>query len=180
MKTIPTYPTAHTNTHANAHVISQVTANVTEHVNTRANAHTQGFTLIELVIMIIVFFGSVVALLSVSREAAQRVADVDASSRAMQYAQERAEMVLADRRNPNRNYAYVPLQSASCASVSATCAYPIESPLSGTSLVRSVQITDASANPLCPDPTSGCKLVLVTLSRNGRSVATVTLLLVNS
>lgn len=89
-------------------------------------------------------------------------------------------MVLADRRNPNRNYAYVPLQSASCASVSANCAYPIENPLAGTSLVRSVQITDASANALCPVPASGCKLVLVTLSRSGRTVATVTLLLANN
>jgi len=140
----------------------------------------QGFTLIELIVMMIVFFGSVVSLLSVSREAAQRVADVDAASRAMQYAQERAEMVLADRRNPNRNYAYVPLQSASCASVSASCAYPIESPLTGTSLVRSVQITDASAHALCPVPASGCKLVLVSMSRSGRTVATVTLLLANS
>lgn len=140
----------------------------------------QGFTLIELIVMMLVFFGSVVALLSVSQEAAQRVADVDAASRAMQYAQERAEMVLADRRNPNRNYAYVPLQSASCASLSASCAYPIENPLAGTSLVRSVQITDASANALCPVPASGCKLVQVNLSRNGRTVATVTLLLANS
>ena len=141
---------------------------------------TQGFTLIELIIMMVGIFGVIIALLSVSREAAQRVADVDAASRAMQYAQERAEMVLADRRNPNRNYAYVPLQSASCVTVSATCAYPIEDLLTGTSLVRSVQITDASSSPLCPLPASGCKKVLVTMSRSGRTVATVTLLLANS
>lgn len=140
----------------------------------------QGFTLIEMIVMMVVFFGAVVSLLSVSREAAQRVADVDASSRAMQYAQQRAEMVLADRRNPNRNYAYVPLQNASCASVSASCAYPIENPLAGTALVRSVQITDASSSALCPVPASGCKQVLVTMTRSGRTVATVTLLLANS
>ena len=139
-----------------------------------------GFTLIELILLMVVFFGSLLGLLTVSREAAQRVADADASSRAMQYAQERAEMILADRRNPNRNYAYVPLQSASCASVSASCAYPIENPLTGTALVRSVQITDASASALCPVPASGCKQVLVTMTRSGRTVATVTLLLANS
>lgn len=140
----------------------------------------RGFTLIELIILMVVFFGSVVSLLSVSREAAQRVADIDASSRAMQYAQERAEMVLADRRNPNRGYATVPLQSASCATVSASCAYPIENPLTGTSLMRGVEITNASSSVLCPVPASGCKQVLVTMTRSGRTVATVTLMLANS
>ena len=141
---------------------------------------TGGFTLIELIMLIVVFFGSLLGLLTVSREAAQRVADADAASRAMQYAQERAEMVLADRRNPNRNYAYVPLQSASCATLSASCAYPLESPISGTNLTRSVQITDASASPLCPNPASGCKLVLVTITRSGRSLALVSLMLANA
>ncbi len=147
--------------------------------NTRCHT-TRGFTLIEMIILMVVFFGSLVSLLSVSREAAQRVADIDASSRAMQYAQERAEMVLADRRNPNRGYAYVPLQSASCTPVSASCAYPLENPLTGTSLMRSVQITSASSSALCPIPASGCKQVLVTLTRSGRTVATVTLMLANS
>ncbi len=139
-----------------------------------------GFTLIELILLMVVFFGSLLGLLTVSKEAALRVADADAASRAMQYAQERAEMILADRRNPNRNYAYVPLQSASCVTLSASCAYPLENPISGTSLTRSVQITDASASALCPNPAAGCKLVLVTITRSGRSIALVSLLLANA
>ncbi len=137
----------------------------------------RGFTLVELVVLIVVFSGSLVALLSVSRESARRIAEVDASARAMQYAQERVEMVLADRRNPNRGYAYVPLQSASCNVVSASCAYPYENPITGTSLSRSVQVTDFSANSACPNPANGCKQVLVTVTQNGRKLASLAALL---
>ncbi len=141
---------------------------------------TQGFTLIEMLLLIVVFSGSLVALLSVSREAARRIAETDSSARAMQYAQERIETVLADRRNPNRGYAYVPLQSASCASVSASCAYPIENPVTGTSLVRSVQVTDASGSSSCPNPSNGCKQVLVTVTQSGRKLASLAALLANN
>ena len=140
----------------------------------------QGFTLVELVVLIVVFSGSLVALLSVSRESARRIAEVDASARAMQYAQERVEMVLADRRNPNRGYTYVPLQSASCNVVSASCAYPYENPITGTSLARSVQVSDISANSACPNPANGCKQVLVTVTRNGRTLASLAALLANN
>ena len=140
----------------------------------------RGFTLVELVVLIVVFSGSLVALLSVSRESARRIAEVDASARAMQYAQERVEMVLADRRNPNRGYAYVPLQSASCNVVSASCAYPYENPITGTSLSRSVQVTDISGSSACPNPSSGCKQVLVTVTQNGRKLASLAELLANN
>ncbi|MEO0316787.1 MAG: hypothetical protein RL404_464 [Pseudomonadota bacterium] len=138
-----------------------------------------GFTLIEMLVLIIVFSGSLVALLSVSQEAARRIADVDATARSIQYAQQRMETVLSDRRNPNRKYAYVPLQLATCASVAANCAYPRENPITGTNLVRSVQITDASASPSCPNPSAGCKLVVVTVTQNGRTLASVGALLAN-
>lgn len=138
-----------------------------------------GVTLVELVVLIVVFSGSLVALLSVSREAARRIAEIDASARAMQYAQERAEMVLADRRNPNRGYAWVPLQAGTCATLSANCAYPFENPMTGTSLARSVQITDHSANSACPNPSNGCKQVLVTVTSNGRKLASLAALLAN-
>lgn len=141
---------------------------------------TQGFTLIELLVLIVVFSGSLVALLSVSREAARRIAEVDASARAMQYAQERIETVLADRRNPNRGYAYVPLQAASCTAPSSSCAYPIDNPVAGTSLVRSVVITDASAASNCPNSGNGCKQVLVTVTQSGRKLASIAALLANN
>lgn len=143
-------------------------------------AAAQGFTLIEMLVLIVVFSGSLVALLSVSRESARRIADVDASARAMQYAQERLETVLADRRNPNRGYAYVPLQSASCSTVSAACAYPLESPIPGTQLVRSVEVTDVSASASCPNPGNGCKQVLVTITHHGRKLASLAALLANN
>ncbi len=139
-----------------------------------------GFTLIEMLVLIVVFSGSLVALLSVSRESARRIAEVDASARAMQYAQERVETVLADRRNPQRGYAAVPLQAASCATVSASCAYPLENPIPGTSLARSVQITDVSASSSCPNPGNGCKQVLVTVTHHGRKLASLAALLANN
>lgn len=140
----------------------------------------QGFTLIEILVLIVVFSGSLVALLSVSREAARRIAEVDASARAMQYAQERLETVLADRRNPGRGYAAVPIQSAACASVSASCAYPIDDPVVGTTLVRSVQITDVSAGGSCPNPGNGCKQVMVTVTQGSRKLASLAALLANN
>ncbi len=129
--------------------------------------------------LIVVFSGSLIGLLSVSRESARRIAEVDASARAMQFAQERVEMVLADRRNPNRGYAWVPLQAGSCTTVSASCAYPIENPIAGTRLVRSVEITNSSASTACPNPSSGCKQVLVTVTQNGRKLASLGALLAN-
>ena len=138
-----------------------------------------GFTLVELLVLIVVFSGSLVALLSVSRESARRIADVDASARAMQLAQERIETVIADRRNPNRGYAYLPLQAASCVLPSSSCAYPIDNGLPGSGLSRSVQISDASSSSSCPVPAAGCKQVQVNVTKNGVLLASLTALLAN-
>jgi len=83
---------------------------------------SEGFTLVEMLVLIIVFSGSLVALLSLSRESARRIADADSGARAMQLAQERIENVIADRHNPNRGYASVPVQAVSCSSLSSSCA----------------------------------------------------------
>lgn len=140
---------------------------------------THGFTLVEMLVLIVVFSGSLVALLSVLRESARRVADVDASARAMQLAQERIETVIADRHNPNRGYAYVPLQAASCTSLSASCAYPAESAILGSGLSRSVQISDASSSASCPVPAAGCKQVQVHVTKQGVLLASLSTLLAN-
>lgn len=139
----------------------------------------RAFTLIEMLVLIVVFSGSLVALLSVSRESARRIAEVDASARAMQLAQERIEAVIADRHNPNRGYAYVPLQAASCSTPSASCAYPAESGLMGTSLARSVQISDVSTSSSCPVSAAGCKQIQVSVTKNGVLLASLTTLLAN-
>lgn len=138
---------------------------------------SEGFTLVEMLVLIIVFSGSLVALLSVSRESARRIADVDSSARAMQLAQERIENVIADRHNPNRGYTFVPLQVASCTSLSSSCAYPAENNLLGASLSRSVQISNASSSSSCPVPAAGCKQVLVSVTKNGVLLASLTTLL---
>ncbi len=140
----------------------------------------RGFTLVEMLVLIVVFSGSLVALLSVSMQSARRIADVDASARAMQLAQERIETVIADRHNPNRGYGYMPLQAASCSVLSASCAYPAENTLAGSGLSRSVQISDASSSASCPLPAAGCKQVQVAVTKNGVLLASLTALLANN
>ncbi len=140
---------------------------------------TAGFTLMEMLVLIVVFSGSLVALLSVSRESAHRIADTAASARAMQLAQERIETVIADRHNPNRGYGYLPLQAASCSAPSSSCAYPLESGVMGSDLARSVQISDASSSASCPVPAAGCKQVQVSVTRHGVLLASLTVLLAN-
>lgn len=130
----------------------------------------RGFTLIELIVLIVVFFGSVTSLLSVAIEAAKRVGENKDSSIAIQLAQEKAEIILTDRRNPGLGYAYV-----------ASNPYSAENPVSGffSDFSRSTEVTDAPSNPLCASATAGCKLVVVTVSKNSQTLATVTFMLAN-
>jgi len=126
----------------------------------------RGFTLIELIVLIVVFFGSVTSLLSVAIEAAKRVGENKDSSLAIQLAQEKAEIILSDRRNPGLGYVSV--------------ASSAENPVSGFSdFSRSTVVTDAPSNPLCPSATAGCKLVVVTVSKNSQTLATVTFMFAN-
>jgi type II secretory pathway pseudopilin PulG len=129
-----------------------------------------GFTLIEMVFLTAIFFVAVVSLTAVLGEAAERITDNDSSAKAAQLAQEKAEAILTDRRNPGRDYAYV-----------TSAAYPTENPVSGyTGFTRTVSITDFSSNALCPNATMGCKLVVVTVAKNSITLATVTFLLARS
>ena len=129
----------------------------------------RGFTLIELIVLIVVFFGSVTSLLSVAIEAAKRVGENKDSSTAIQLAQEKAEIILSDRRNPGLGYAYVTAGN-----------YGLENPVPGFSdFSRSTAVTDASSNTLCPSATAGCKLVVVTVSKNSQTLGTETFMLAN-
>jgi prepilin-type N-terminal cleavage/methylation domain-containing protein len=131
--------------------------------------HQRGFSLIELVFVIVVLFGSIVAFLSVSGEAGERVADNNDKAKAVQLAQEKIEQIIADRRNPDRDYSYIATANYSSETLS--------SPFSG--FTRTTTITDASSNAACPSATLGCKLVVVNVVKSSVTLASVTLMIGN-
>lgn len=135
-----------------------------------------GFTLLEVVIVIAVFAASAAAILRMGNFAAVSLSGSVASVKARALAQDLAERILADRRDPVKSYIYA---------ITATN-YPA-STVSG--LVRSVAITatDAGsgsglANAHCPDATKAvkCAQVVISVTQSGVKVAEVTFLLVAS
>ncbi len=136
----------------------------------RSPGKARGFTLIELILMIVVFFGSVVALLSVSINAAQRVGENKDSALALQLAQEQAELVLAVRRSGYNNVS-TQFPSATAVSVPGYSGYS-----------RSVAVTICTATQQTTwGLSNGCEIVdiRVTNAAATQTLATVTLLLAN-
>ena len=129
----------------------------------------RGFTLIELVFLIVVLFGSIVAFLSVSGEAGERVADNNDKAKAVQLAQEKMELIISDRRNPDRDYSYITSGAYSAETLTA--------PFVGFS--RSVTVSDASSDAACPSATLGCKLIVVTVTKSSVTLASATLMIGN-
>jgi len=124
----------------------------------------RGFTLIELIILIVVFFGSVTSLLSVAIEAAKRVGENNDSVIAMQLAQEQAEYFIAVRR---KDYNLI-LKLVSTDPTVVT-GYP--------GFTRSYSISDCSANYL--GMINGCRFVAIDVAKGATLLATVKLLLAN-
>ena len=135
----------------------------------KATGTQRGFTLIELVFLIVVLFGSIVAFLSVSGEAGERVADNNDKAKAVQLAQEKLEQIISDRRNPDRDYSYIASANYSAETLTA--------PFVGFS--RTVTISDASSNAACPSSSLGCKLVVVTVTKSSVTLASATLMIGN-
>lgn len=124
-----------------------------------------GFTLFELVLVMAVTAIGAVALLSLFSGAALTLEGNFAVQTAAQLAQEKAEQVLGDRRNPARGYDYV--QAAS---------YPAEDPVPGfTGYTRSVAVT-GYGGPACPAG-ARCKQVVVDVQQGGVLRARLTLML---
>jgi len=114
-----------------------------------------GFSLLELVIVMVVTAIGAVALLSLFSGAALTLESNLALQTGAQLAQEKAEQVLADRRNPARGYGYV--QGAN---------YPPEDPVPGfPGYARSVTVTPYSG-AACPAG-ADCRQVVVSVDQGG-------------
>lgn len=123
----------------------------------------RGFTLIEMIVLIVVFFASVTSLLAVAIEAGKRVGENNDSVIAMQLAQEQAEYFIALRR---RDYNLV------------VPALPAATAVPGYSgFTRTNSVSNCTANFL--GMTNGCKIVAIDVTKGGTLLASVRLLLAN-
>lgn len=129
----------------------------------------RGFSLIEMVMVIVVVSIAGVALLSLYGNAAKSLSINDQVQTAVQLAQDCGEYVLAFRRDTNasRGYANVTLGTGTgiCSGLPVLSGY-----------TRSVDVTDASADPACPTGAS-CKQVQVIVDHGTTERARVALLL---
>jgi len=128
------------------------------------NRYQTGLTLIELTLLILVM-GVVIVPLSTGLLSASRSFSVnDELHKSTADAQACADHILAIRRDPAQGYSAIVDGGGMCSSISS---------ISG--LTRTVTVTDTSANPPCPS--GDCKDVLIDVSINGGSKASLSLLL---
>lgn len=80
----------------------------------------RGFSLVELVLVIVVFGVAAVGLLTVFSTGMRRSADPLLENQALQLVQERLDTIVGDRANPARGFAYV-----------TSANYPAENPVAG-------------------------------------------------
>ena len=134
------------------------------------NARQRGFTLIELVAIIILLSIAGTAILGMFGQVGRSLTTNQDTQTGAQLVQEKAEQILADRRNAARGFAWI---------VAAN--YPAETPISGfAAFDRSVTISDITTSPPCPVTTAGtCRQVVVRVSMGLVTVAQNTFMVVN-
>lgn len=132
-----------------------------------------GLTVIEVVVVLVVLSVGAISILGALRGGATGAATAADTSTGGLLAAQKLDAILADRRNGLRGYTYV-----------TSANYPGESGLviepggAASAYARSVTIADASTSASCRT-TLGCKLVTVTVTRSGATVAASELLLQN-
>jgi prepilin-type N-terminal cleavage/methylation domain-containing protein len=134
------------------------------------NARQRGFTLIELVAIIVLLSIAGTAILGMFGQVGRSLTTNQDTQTGAQLVQEKAEQILADRRNAARGFAWI---------VAAN--YPAETPISGfAAFDRSVTISDITTSPPCPVTTAGtCRQVVVRVSMGLVTVAQNTFMVVN-
>jgi Tfp pilus assembly protein PilV len=129
----------------------------------KMRAGMRGFSLVELIAIIVLLAVGLVSLLQVFGTATHTISyNVDGQLGA-QLAQERVEQVLADRRNPARGYSYM-----------AAANYPAEPAIPGFASYSRTTAFAAGGAPCAPGGT--CQTVTVTVRRAGQPVGQVTLM----
>lgn len=117
----------------------------------------RGWTLVELVVMITVAGLTLPYLAWVFARMAETSARPDLQTVAANLAREKLEILAADKFNASRGYAYL-----------AAANYPAESPVSDSTMTRSVAFTDVSAADLSTAQSgSGCRKAVVTVTWAG-------------
>lgn len=129
-----------------------------------------GFTLIELVIVMIVISAGLAGLASLFSNTSTSLSTNETLQRATQYAQECAEKVSATRHSPSGGFA----------SISNTICDTL--PALPAGFTRSAVVTTISGTGIAPDPcpsgTNNCKSVLVTVTKGALS-SSITVMLVD-
>lgn len=147
----------------------------------RLRSRCAGFTLFEVLAVIVVFAASAVALLSIGREAARSVNSGLDSVKARPLAQGLAEQILADRRDSVKSFIYATTVAnyADLTSAGLTRSVAITKVVAGA-ISGGTTAQNALAAAHCPDATKAaqCAQVVITVTRSNIKVAEVTLLLV--
>ena len=129
---------------------------------------SRGFSLIELIALIVVVSIAAVVLLAQFGGIAKSLASNEDIQTAAQFAQECSEHVMAVRRNPAQGFA----------AVTDTVCDVLPAPLPG--FTRTVDVTELTTSPPCTVITAGtCKQVIVSIAKGVITPAAVTLMVVN-
>ncbi len=137
-------------------------------LHTRIAHHAcTGFSLIELIVVIVVIGLSAAILLGLFGYAARTLGINEDAQTAAQLAQECSEHVLATKRNGT--VAFAGIDNTICTTLPAFIGF-----------TRTVTVTDAAGSPACTSASTGvCKQVVVQIAKSGNSLSETTLMLVN-
>jgi len=133
-----------------------------------------GFTLIELVIVMVLLSIAVVPILSMYTEAAKSSAvNLDLQT-ATQLVQECSELILAQKRLDTSVYpAYGYAGITDCSALSA------KFPFNGFTAPPTITITDPFTDTGCPAVTASCKLIQIDAIKNGSILASMSFMVAN-
>jgi type II secretory pathway pseudopilin PulG len=144
---------------------------------------SQGFTLFELILFIVVFSGALVGILSAAGDVARRFGENRVSAEATQAAQRVIETLLALRRDPEIGYAKIPLYPrAACDRFQLrdpVTALPLPAyPLAGLTAALQCELS-VETYGLSPCGSAGvvCIKAVVTLAQGSTSLAELTLVM---
>lgn len=126
--------------------------------------HSRGFSLIELVLVMIILSIAGVAILAQFAQLGPGLLADESIQTATQLAQERAEQVLAERRASG--YAAIPVGT-------------VTDDLSTTSYSNYIRTVTTSAYTGAACPVSDCRQVVITVSRDGSTQAELNLMVAN-
>lgn len=133
-----------------------------------------GFTLIELIIVMVLLSVAAVPILGMYIEAAKSsAANLDLQT-AIQLVQECSELILAQKRLDTAVYpAYGYAGITDCSALAA------KFPFNGFTAPPAITITDPFTDTGCPDVAANCKLIQVNAIKNGSTLASMSFMVAN-